>query len=145
MHLVFPHVTCVEVYWKNMEYLSFILFIWSHQWQPGDGKTISCTILISFIMEMLCTKKNHEITSCIRYISIENDCISITYYVLYNQRKSNMLGLCKYNSRLNKIIVESYSRKWCSYFDMRLILWRLPLWASKTNAMCEFVIFQISK
>lgn len=53
----------------------------------------------------------HEITSCIRYIYIENDCISITYYVLYNQRKSNMLGLCKYNSRLNKIIVESYSRK----------------------------------
>lgn len=26
MHLVFPHVTCVEVYLKIMEYLSFILF-----------------------------------------------------------------------------------------------------------------------
>lgn len=56
-----------------------------------------------------------------------------------------MLGLCKYNSRLNKIIVESYSRISFSYFDMRFILWRLPLWASKTNAICEFVIFQISK
>lgn len=35
MHLIFPHVTCVEVYLKIMEYLSFILFIWPYQWQPG--------------------------------------------------------------------------------------------------------------
>lgn len=72
MHLVFsPRHMCGRLL-EEYGIFFLILFIWSHQWQPGGGTTISCTILISFIMEMLCTKNSNNVLVVLKQLKMLN-------------------------------------------------------------------------